>query len=103
MSSSLSFCYVSAHIHVPLFICKCVQLCVSLTLLSVFLFMSHCLCVKEKQSKRKEVPEVCAISVKHMVGRRGRVDSCVCLCVRACVCMRPFPSATSLCAKLTDC
>lgn len=36
-----------------------------------------CLCVKEEQCERGEMPAVCTICVKHMAGRRsGRL--CVC-------------------------
>lgn len=43
--------------------------------------MTHCLCVsvctKEKQGERREMPAVC-ICEKHMVGREGHVECCVC-------------------------
>lgn len=35
--------------------------------------------MKEKQGERREMPGVCNICVKHMVGREGHVDSCVCM------------------------
>lgn len=43
-SSCSAFCCVSAHMDLPLSICKSVQLCVNCFLLSVLLPMTHCLC-----------------------------------------------------------
>lgn len=74
------FCCVSeAHTDLPLFICKCVQLCVNfLSSLCFYSWLIVCVCVcvyvKEKHGERREMPGVCTICLKHMAGRKGHVE-----------------------------
>lgn len=62
--------------------------------------MTHCLCVSEREKakgrekknahrgERREMPAVCTICTKHMVGREGHVEGCV--CVYVCVSLASF-------------